>query len=155
MNVFIADCYRDCLGPQSCAVARGAGLLAEIAVQSFFDVFAFGRLPSAHQVRDDAFEPYAVFVLVFLIRAVHQEPSYLFGQLPERQRFINAEVPAKAFDQAVIKNVHPLAALAPGVNRAVFERLGFIRHNQFRVKFENCPQAVAAFARAIRAVKAE
>jgi len=143
------------LRPKPCTITASTGLFRKVAVQSGLNILARGVLPSPYKIRDNTFEHYAVFLFVGCRRPVHQNPSVLFRYSTKRYRFTDPHLPAEPFNQPVIKDVHSLAPLAPGINCAVFQRDTFVRHNQVGVKLQNRPQTITALTCPIRTVKAE
>ena len=124
-------------------------------MQSCLYIYAGGFFPSSVQVRDHPFERVAVFFFVRRRRTVKQYLSDPDAQFTERRFLAYFEIPAESLYQPVVIDVHPLAAFAPRIYRAVLKRNGLVRGDEVGVELKNCPEPVAAFAGAVRTVKAE
>ena len=155
MYASASDGYSDGLGSKPSAAAALTGLFRQVAVQSGFDVLAGSGFPSPVKIRDNTFECDAVFLFVGGRRAVHENLYELFRYLAKRFRLADFHFFAEPFDQAVIEDIHSLAAFTPGIDSAVFHRDAFIRHYEVGVKLKNRPQAVAASACPIWTVETE
>ena len=120
-DAFVADRYRYRFLSQPCAAALIARRFGQIAMQPCFDEFAGGVLPAMHQVGDYTFEAVFVFLLIFFCSSVHQDSLGRGGYRAERIGLANAEVAAEPLDQAVVIDVHPLAAFSPCLDGTIFQ----------------------------------
>ncbi len=107
------------LFPQPASATVFTGRLRQVVVQSRLDILTIGVVPPSLQVGDHALEMHAVFTLIAIRGAVHQNASDRFGKLLVRRIGINIEVLAELADEPAIVDVHPLAVLTPGLDRAL------------------------------------
>jgi len=154
-DVLASDGHSDGLRPQTSPGAALARLLGEVSVEASLDVVACGVLPSARQVRNHSLKREPVFVLVVFRGSVHEDPLEILGNLFVGDGLVETDLAAESLHEAIVEDVHTLAALAPGVDGPVFERNGLVRHDQVRVEFEDGAQPVAASAGAVGTVEAE
>jgi hypothetical protein len=104
---------------------------------------------------DHALEPGVVPGGVLVVGTLQQDASRLGRQVPERHLRRDRESLAELPQELVIEDVHPLAAAAPGVDRAVSQRQRGVRHEQFRVEFQDDSQPAAGRAGAVGRVETE
>ena len=155
INVFTVNRNSACLGAKTRAVTASARLFTEITVQPRLDVLARRRLPSSRKIRNHSLERHPVALRVGPCRTVHQHPLNVLRYVGKRCGLAYTDVATESFYQAVIKYIHPLAALAPGVYRPALQRDGLVRHDKVRVELQYCSQPVTFGARAVWTVEAK
>ncbi len=153
MNVFAADSHSNGFGSKPGSLTGSTGLFRQIAVQPCLYVFAGRIFPPACEIRNDTLETDTVFFHIFVGCTIHQNLYEFLRYLAEGHRLVDACIFAESFDEPVVEDVHSLAALAPCIDSAVFQRDALVGYDQVRVEFENRSQSVAACAGAIWAVE--
>ena len=158
-----SDLDRQALRPQPCALADRTRLLGHVALDPLSHSVRVRLFVAALEVVDDPLEADAVRappaeaigvvdLVPFAAGAVEEDLAVLVGELlPGRVR-IDPVILGHRLDQSL-----PVARMtdSPGLQRALRQRQGRIRHDELRIDHPLEAKSVAALAGAVRRVEGE